>query len=331
MSEMRRREFFTLLGGAAIAWPLAARAEQSGRVRRIAVLMTSAEDSDGRHRLTAFQKALREHGWLDGANLRTDIRWGAADIGRMRSQVADVLGTRPDAILATSGRLVRVLQEEAREVPVVFVGPVDPVGSGFVKSMARPGGNFTGFTSGETSLAGKWLEILKEAAPELARVALIFGPDNPSAAGVRKLLETAAPSLGVKLIATPIRTASDIESAVEAFSREAQGGLILPLDLTISVHLELVARLAGRYRCPAISGYPGFPAAGGLVSYGFDVADIYRRAASYVDRILRGEKPADLPVQAPTKYELLTNLKTAKALGLEMPPTLLARADEVIE
>ncbi len=327
---MRRREFITLLGGT-VAWPLAARAQQRDRMRRIAVLMTSADDADGEARLIAFQKGLQELGWRDGVNVRIDIRRGAADMDRVRADVAELLRLKPDAILATSGRVVSVLQGAARDVPIVFVGPVDPVGAGFVESIARPGGNITGFTSVETSFAGKWLEMLKEMAPQIARVGLIFGPDNPSAAGYRTFLENAAPSFAIKLIPAAVRSAADIESAVETFAREPNGGLILPLDLTISAHLELLAALAGRYRMPAISGYAGFAAAGGLMSYGPDVPDVYQRAASYFDRILKGEKPAELPVQAPTKFTFVLNIKTVKALGLFVPPSLLARADEVIE
>jgi putative ABC transport system substrate-binding protein len=229
---IQRREFITLLGGAAV-WPLAARGQQRERMRRVAILMTSVDDADGRARLVSFQKSLQVLGWSDGANLRLDIRWGAADMDRIRTYVGELLSLRPDAILATSGRVVRVLQKETRDVPIVFVGPVDPVGSGFVQSIARPGGNITGFTSAETSFAGKWLEMLKEIAPKIRRIAFFFGPDNPSAPGNQALLENIAPSFGVKLIPAAVRTAADIESAVQTFTREPNGGLILPLDETV--------------------------------------------------------------------------------------------------
>jgi putative ABC transport system substrate-binding protein len=274
---------------------------------------------------------LQELGWRDGSYIRLDVRWGAADMDRMRTYVGEFLGLRPDAILATSGRVVRVLQRETRELPIVFVGPVDPVGSGLVESIAQPGGNITGFTTAETSFAGKWLEMLKEMAPQIARVAFIFSPDNPSAAGNRSLLENIAPSFGTKLIPAAVRTAADIESAVHTFTREPNGGLILPLDETVSVHRELLASLTRQYSIPAISGYPAFVAAGGLMSYGPDLPNIYLRAASYVDRILHGERPGDLPVQQPTKYQLVINLKAAKALGLAVPITLQVAADEIIE
>lgn len=286
---------------------------------------------DGRARLMALQKGLQDLGWRDGDNIQLDIRWGAADMDRIHAYAAELLSLRPDAMLATSGRVTRVLQQQAPEEPIVFVGPVDPVGAGFVESIARPGGNITGFTSVETSVAGKWLGMLKEVAPQIARVAYIFGPDNPSAAGVQTLLQKVAPSLSIELIPVSVRTASDIERALYMLTRRPNGGLVLPLDLTVSVHRELLASLTERYGIPAVSGYPAFVTAGGLMSYGPDLPNIYLRAASYLDRILKGARPAELPVQEPTKFELVINLKAAKSLGLAIPQSLRATADEVIE
>jgi len=332
---MRRRDVIAFAGGvaasAALSRQLAAQQLQPERTRRIGVLMTSADDGDGRARLAAFRDALRALGWVDGANVRLDVRWGGADPDRLRSQVEELLKLKPEAILATSGRVTRLLQGAAADVSIVFVGPVDPVGAGFVESIARPGRNITGFTSVETSFAGKWLEMLTEAAPRITRVALVFAPDNPAAAAYRSLLESATSLLGITLIPEPVRTAADIASVVDRHAREPGGGLILPLDLTISVHVGLLSTLVAQNRLPAISGYPAFATGGGLMSYGPDLPHIYGRAAVYFDRILKGEKPADLPVQAPTKFELIVNLRAAKALGLTVPPTLLARADEVIE
>ena len=326
---MRRREFITLLGGAAAAWPLVVRAEQ--HTPRVAVLMASANDADGQARLMAFQKGLQELGWRDGENIRLDIRWGAADGDRILAYAEELLNLRPDAILAASGRVTRVLQQGAREVPIIFVGPVDPIGAGFVESIARPGGNITGFTSGEGSIAGKWLQMLKEVAPQTVRVAYIFGPDSPAAAGVQALLQNIAPSFGIKLVPAPVRTAAEIESTVYTFTRQPNGGLVLPLDNTVSVHRELLASLTKRYGIPAISAYPAFVAAGGLMSYGPDIPNLYLRAASYLDRVLKGAKPTELPVQEPTKYSLAINLKAAKSLGLTIPQSLRTTADEVIE
>jgi putative tryptophan/tyrosine transport system substrate-binding protein len=327
---MRRRAFIAGVGAAAFA-PFVAQAQQQARVRRVGVLMTSAQDADGTARLAAFQKGLQALGWRDGANMRVDVRWGAADTERIRAIAKELVGTRPDVILATSGRVVRILQGETRELPIVFVGPVDPVAAGHVASIARPGGNTTGFTSAEDSFAAKWLEILKEVAPAVKTVGFIASPDNPAAPRLQGVLQKTVASFGVRLIVEPVRNAADVERAVATVAREPDAGLILPLDLTISVYLPLLAELTVRHRMPAVSGYASFSAGGGLISYGPDVADTYRRAASYVDRILKGEKPADLPVQAPDKFQLAINLKTARTLGLAVPPTLLARADEVIE
>jgi putative ABC transport system substrate-binding protein len=328
---MRRRAFITLLGGAALAWPLAASAQQGERLRRIGVLMYWAEDdAEGQARLAAFAQALTQLGWSDGRNLRIDTRWATADdIGR---HAAELAALAPDVLVAAAGTSTAAsLLQATRTVPIVFVTVIDPVGAGLVASLAQPGGNATGFTLYEYSMSGKWLELLKEIAPRVTRAAVLRDPAVASGIGQFGAVQAVAPSLRVQLSPVDMRDAGEIERGVAAFARGSNDGLIVTAGALTIVHRELIIALAARHRLPAV--FPGrfYVAGGGLISYGPDLVDQFRRAAGYVDRILKGEKPADLPVQAPTKYQLVINLKTAKALGLEVPSSLLARADEVIE
>jgi putative ABC transport system substrate-binding protein len=331
-AKMKRREFITLLGGAAAAWPLAARAQQPDRMRRIGVLMNlPAEDAEGQARVAAFVAGLRESGWTEGRNLRVDTRWGGGDVDRIRRDAADLVALVPDVILATSGTVLPALLQETRTVPIVFVQVADPVGSGFVDSLARPGGNLTGFLSFEFGISGKWLELLKEVAPRITRAAILRDPAIPAGMGQFGALQSAASSLGVELRPVGVRNAGEIERAITDFASSANGGLIVTASQLATIHRDLIVALAARHRLPAVYSDRYFVIAGGLTSYGPNRIDPYRRAAGYVDRILKGEKPADLPVQAPTKYELVINLRTAKALGLQISDKLLALADEVIE
>ena len=329
---MRRREFITLLGAAA-AWPLAVRAQQPERMRLIGVLLpAAADDPEWQARVGAFLQALALLGWTIGRNVRIDIRWATTNAGEIRRHAAELAALAPDVILAGAGTpTVAALLQATRIVPIVFAILIDPVGAGFVASLARPGGNATGFMAYEYSMSGKWLELLKEIAPRVTRVAVLRDPDVASGMGQFGAVQIVAPSLGVELSPVDVRDAGEIERAVTAFARTSNGGLIVTASTWATRHRDLFITLAARHRLPAVYYGRFLPAAGGLMSYGPDLIDQYRRAAGYVDRILKGEKPADLPVQAPTKYELVINLKTAKALGLEIPPTLLARADEVIE
>jgi ABC-type uncharacterized transport system substrate-binding protein len=330
---MKRREFITLLGGAAAAWPFAARAQQPERMRRIGVLVSAVEgDPRGLESITAFAQGLAELGWTVGRNVRIEYRWGAGDLDRFRRYAAELIALSPDVVLASGGSIVGAFQQASRTVPIVFVTTVDPVGGGWVESLSRPGTNATGFASFEFSMSGKWLELLKEIAPGVKRVAVIRDPLVPAGSGGLAAIQTVAPSLGVELTPIGVRDAGEIEHAIAAFARGSNGGLIL-VGPTSSVqrHRDLIVALAARHRLPAVYANRQFVTGGGLISYAPDSVEQYRRAAGYVDRILKGERPADLPVQAPVKYELVINLKTAKALGLEVPPTLLARADEVIE
>jgi putative ABC transport system substrate-binding protein len=329
---MRRRAFITLLGGAAAAWPRAARAQQSERVRRIGVLMPlAADDAEGQARLTAFLQGLRELGWTDGRNVRIDTRWTAGKPDEVRKYAAELAALAPDAILTASSPALAALQQATRTVPIVFVSVIDPVGSGFVDSVARPGGNTTGFLLFEYSLSGKWLELLKQIAPNVTRAAVFRDTGNPSGNAQFGAIQTVAPSLGVEVSPVNLRDASEIERTVATFARSANGGLIVTGSASATVYRNLIIELAARAKLPAVYYARYFVVAGGLISYGPDFPDQFRRAASYVDRILKGEKPANLPVQAPTKYELVINLKTARALGFDMPAPVLARADEVIE
>jgi putative ABC transport system substrate-binding protein len=328
---VRRREFITVLGGAA-AWPLAARAEQRERMQRIGVLMGIADDAEGRVRMAAFRRELERLGWSIGNSLRIDERWAGADAASIKTHATELAAMKPDVMFVYGGLALRGLRSETgATVPIVFVGFIDPVREGAVASVAHPGANITGFTLFEYSISGKLLELLKEIAPGVARVALILHPNNVARAGLQRSLEAAAGALGVRSIVLPFADSAEIERAIGEFARQDAGGLVVPPDLGVVVHRDRIIALADRRRLPAAYAYPTFAAGGGLACYGTDIADLHRRAAIYVDRILKGEKPADLPVQAPTKYELVINLKTAKALGLEVPPTLIARADEVIE
>ena len=331
---MKRREFITLLGGAAaVAWPLAALAQQPDRVRRIGVLMASAaDDSESQARIAAFLQGLQQLGWADGRNVRIDTRWATTDADDIRRHAAELAALAPDVLVAATGTVTAApLLQATRTVPIVFVQVIDPVGAGFVVSLARPGGNATGFTIYEYGMSGKWLELLKEIAPRMARAAVLRDPAIASGIGQFAAAQAVAPSLGVELSPVDVRDAGEIDRAVTAFARSPNGGLIVTASALATRHRDLIIALAARHRLPAVYSYRYMVAAGGLASYGPDSLDQYRRAAGYVDRILKGEKPADLPVQAPTKYALVLNLKTAKALGLDIPTTVLSRADEVIE
>jgi putative tryptophan/tyrosine transport system substrate-binding protein len=333
MSSMRRREFITLAGGAAAAWPLVARAQQTDRVRRIgALLSTATDDPEGQARIAAFLQGLQQLGWADGRNVRIDTRWGgASDADGNRRYAAELVALAPDVILASGGSVVGPLLQATRTVPIVFTLTVDPVGAGYVASLARPGGNLTGFTGYEYGLSGKWLELLKEIAPRVTRAAVLRDATIPQGIGQFAIIQSAATSFGVEVSPIDVRDAPEIERAITAFARSANGGLIVTASGLAIVHRDLIITLAARHRLPTVYFQRFFVTSGGLISYGPDPIDPHRRAAGYVDRILRGEKPADLPVQAPTKYVLAINLKTAKALGLTVPDTVLARADEVME
>jgi putative ABC transport system substrate-binding protein len=326
---MKRRQFLRIVGGAASAWPFVAHAQQ--RVRRIGVLVGAGDSPQGQAWIARFRQEVQKLGWTVGHDVQIDVRWGGADIDYIRSSAAELVSSAPDVILVYSVRVLNAMRQATDQIPIVFIATSDPVGLGFAKSLAYPGGNLTGFMLYEVSVAGKLVELLKEMAPRLARMALLFNPENISAAGYRGSIEPVAKSLGVTPVWLPVRDAADIESAVGALAGEPGAGLVLPTDVTTVVHRDLIVSLAARHRLPTIYSFRADVASGGLMCYGPDTADLFRRASSYVDRILKGEKPAALPVQAPTKFELFINLKTAKALGLAVPPTLLARADEVIE
>jgi putative tryptophan/tyrosine transport system substrate-binding protein len=331
---MRRREFIILLGGCAAAtpWPLAVRAQQPSGMRRIGVLMNLAgDDPESTRRVVAFGQGLQELGWIVDRNVRIDTRWGAVDVDRSRSHAAELVALAPDVILASGTPSVTALLQATRTVPIVFANVIDPVGSGFAESVARPGGNATGFSMFEYGISGKWLELLKEIAPRVTRVAVLRDPALASGGGQLGALQAVASSFGMELSPVGVRDAGEIERVVAAFARGPNGGLIVTGSSLAVSHRNLIVTLAARHQLPAVYAQRYIVTGGGLISYGPDSIDPYRRAAGYVDRILRGEKPADLPVQAPTKYELVINLKTAKTLGLDVPPTLLARADEVIE
>jgi putative ABC transport system substrate-binding protein len=316
-----------------VAWPLAARAQQADRMRRVGVLLNRvADDPEEQARLAAFLQRLQELGWTDGRNVWIDYRWAAADPDRSRTYAAELVALAPDIILAAGSQSVAALQQTATTVPIVFANVVDPVGAGFVARLARPGGNATGFTPFEYSLSGKWLELLKEIAPNLTRIAILRDPGIATGIGQFAAIPAmASPSLGVELSPIDVRDGGKIERDIAALARESNSGLIVTASSGASVHRELIIMLAARHGLPAVYPFRYFVTRGGLISYGPDPTDQFRRAAGYVDRILKGEKAADLPVQSPTKYELAINLKTANALGLTMPPSLLARADQVIE
>ena len=329
---MRRREFITLLGGAAAAWPTAAGAQQPERMRRVGVLLPIAmDDADYQLWVGAFVKALEELGWIDGRNVRVDIHWATANATEIRKQAAELAALAPDVILAPGTSTVGPLTQATRTVPIVFPIIADPVAGGFVDSLARPGGNVTGFMLFEYSISGKWLELLKQIAPGVTRVAVLGDPDTATGPAQFGVIQAVAPLLRVEVSSFKKRDASEIERAITDFAQSPNGGLILTPGGPALAHRDLIITLAARFKLPAVYFDRAFVTASGLLSYGPDRIDLYRRAAGYVNRILRGEKPGDLPVQAPTKYQLVINLKTAKALGLTVPPQLLARADEAIE
>jgi putative tryptophan/tyrosine transport system substrate-binding protein len=330
---MRRRKFITLVGGAAVAWPLAARAQQPDRMRRIGVLMAVPEnDHEYQAFLAAFREGLQKLGWAEGRNIRIDTRWAALDAEAMQRFAKELVALQPDLIVSQSTPTTASLLQQTRTIPIIFALVIDPIGSGFVASLPRPGGNVTGFIAMEGSLAGKWLELLKEIAPRVTRVAFLFNPATaPYAEYFLNPFKAAAASFAVEGIATPVRDSSELESVVAAQAREPNGGLIVMPESFLNTHRVEITSLAARYRLPAVYAFRFFTEFGGLLSYGNDFIDNYRRAATYVDRILKGEKPANLPVQAPTKYELVINLKTANALDLDVSLRLQQRADEVIE
>ena len=328
---MRRRDFITLLGGAA-TWPLAARAQQPERMRRIGVLMhLSADDPEGQSRLAAFLQGLQEAGWAVGRNVNIDVRWAAGEPDRYSRYAEEIVALMPDVIVTSASHSIRAMQQATRTVPIVFVLVPDAVGTGIVDSLSRPGGNATGFTSTEFGMSVKWLELLKEISPKVTRVAVLRDAADPTSTGQFGAVKGAAPSFRVEISAIGVGSVEEIERGITAFAREPNGGMIVLAVPTTVIHRNLIIKLAAQHRLPAVYNSRYWAAEGGLVSYGADVLDQYRRTAGYVDRVLRGAKPADLPVQAPTKFELVINLKTAKALGLDVPPMLHARADEVIE
>jgi putative ABC transport system substrate-binding protein len=328
---MRRRDFITLLGGTS-AWPLAARAQQHERMRRIGVLMSlAAHDPTGQARLAAFLQGLQEFGWSVGHNVRIDIRWNTNNADDIHKFAAELVALAPDVILASGGTVAGPLLQVTRTVPIVFTETPDPVGAGLVETLARPGGNATGFTNFEYGMSAKWLELLKEIAPRVTRAAVIRDATIPAGIGQFAVIQSAAPSFGVYLRPVGVHDAGEIERGITDFTRGPNDGLIVTSSGLAIGHRDLIIALAARHRLPAVYPFRFYVTDGGLISYGVDSIEPHRRAAGYVDRILKGEKPADLPVQAPTKYELVINMKTAKAQGIDVPPTLLARADEVIE
>jgi putative ABC transport system substrate-binding protein len=330
---MRRREFLSLFAGATAAWPLAARAQSPpDRVRRIAVLMQYPEsDTEAQARLSAFRGGLHDLGWDEGRNVRIDYRMDAGDLESIRRAATELVALAPDVILANGGSILGPLQQVTRTLPTVFVSVVDPVGAGYVQSLARPGGNATGFTQFEYGIAGKWLEMLRQVSPHVTRALVIRDPSQTAGIGQFAAIQAVAPAFGVELSPVDVRDLNEIERSIAAFAQTPNSGLIVVVSAVALIHRGQIARLAAEHRLPAVYPQRPFVASGGLVSYGPDLVDPYRRAAGYVDRILKGERPADLPVQAPTKYELVVNLTTAKALSLDLPPSLLSIADEVIE
>ena len=327
---MRRRDFITLLGSVA-AWSLAAHAQQPERVRRVGVLIGVEDDAEGKARLAAFRKGMQDLGWNEGQNVQVDVRFTGGIADRARVYAAELIRSAPDVILANTSTVVAALKERTTTIPIVFAQVVDPVNSGFVDSLSHPGGNITGFVSLDFGIGAKWLEILKQVAPQVTRVGVLRDASIPGGTGMMGAIQAATSSFGVELKALDVRDAATIERGLSAFARGPNGGLIVPSSPAASVHHELIVGLAARFRMPAIYPYPFFVRSGGLLSYGIDNHDLWQKAAGYVDRILKGANPAELPVQEPTKFVLAINLKTAKALGLTVPPSLLARADEVIE
>jgi putative tryptophan/tyrosine transport system substrate-binding protein len=331
---MQRRDFITLVGGAAAAWPLVLNAQQPGTVRRVGVLFGSAEgDAQAVTELAVFTKALQELGWTEGGNIRIETRWAASDVDRMNTFAKELVGLRSDVIVGQTTQVVAALHRETRTTPIVFAAVADPVGSGFVASLPHPGGNVTGFINIEASLSGKWIEVLKEIFPGVSRVAILFNPDTAPVSYFLQPFEAAARSSAVDPIAAPVHTAADIERFFADLGDRPKTGVVLLPDIFTGqrANLDLIVSLAASHRVPTVYPYRYMVAAGGLISYGVDPVDLFRRAPTYVDRILKGANPADLPVQLPTKFEMTINLKTAKSLGLDVPATLLGHADEVIE
>ena len=328
---MRRREFLGLAGFVA-AWTRVAHAQQPNRTRRVAILMPYPEsDQEVQARVAAMRTELRKLGWSEGENLHIDERWATDNLDRLRADAADLVKLGPDVIFITGGRVVPIVRQQTRSIPTVFVGVTDPLGQGYVESLARPGGNITGIASPEYSVVYKLLELLKEIAPNVQRAALVSNPENTSTVFYRRHFEAAAPALGVQPVIMPVQRPADIERAFETFAQQPHGGLVFPSDLTLLAHRQMVTALALRHRLPAIYSDRAMVTSGGLASYSADRTTMFQQGAVYVDRILRGEQPGDLPVQQPTRYELVINAKTATALGLDIPPGLLARADEVVE
>jgi len=329
---MKRREFIKVIAGSIAAWPLAARAQQGERMRRIGVLMpTGEDDAEGRARAVAFVDGLREAGLTEGRNVKLDYRWGGTNVEHLRTLASELVALKPDVLLAGSSPPLAALRRATTTIPIVFVLVSDPVGQGFVESLARPGSNITGFTNFEFSMVGKWVELLKEIAPRSKRIAVIFNPETaPYTQRYLHPFEDAARSFAVEPVTAPVHSDTEIESVIAALA-QSEGGMIVMTDPFTAVHRKIIVSLAARYRVPAVYPYHFFTVEGGLMSYGANVPDLFRRSASYVDRILSGVMPRDLPVQQPTKFEFVINLQTAKSLGLEIPPTLLARADQVIE
>jgi putative ABC transport system substrate-binding protein len=328
---MNRREFITLLGGAAATWPLPARAQQPERIRHIAVLMGAGDDPQGQSWIAGFQQRLAELGWLDGRNVQVDVHWGGADMDYIRRTAAELARSKPDVIVPYAIRVLNAVREATRDIPVVFLATSDPVGLGFVQSLARPGGNLTGFMLYEVSVAGKLVQFLKEIAPHVLRVALLASPDNLSVTGYWKSIQEVSRTLGLDPTYFRVRNVADIEAAIPDFAREPNGGIVLPPDVTTLTHRDVIIALTARHQLPTIYSFRADVRRGGLMCYGPDTGDLFHRAASYVDRILKGEKPADLPVQAPTKFELAINMRTANALGLNVPTQMQLIVDEVIE
>jgi putative ABC transport system substrate-binding protein len=325
---MRRRQLIALLG-CAVAWPLPVRAQQ--RLRRVGVLVGTSDDAQGRSWMAAFQQKLEGLGWVDGRDIEIDLVWGGADINHIRASAAKMVGSKPDAIFVYSVRVLNLVRQATREIPVVFIATNDPVGLGIVQSLSHPGGNLTGFMLYEVSVAGKLVELLKELVPSLARVAMLFNPDNSSAMPYWRLIQTIAHANGIEPLSFAVSDAPSIEKAIGSFTREPNGGVVLPPGVTTTAYRDWIVAVAARHRVPVVYSFRSVVAGGGLISYGPDTADLFLRAAFYVDQILKGSKPSELPVQAPTKFILAVNRKTAQSLGLKVPITILLRADEVIE
>jgi len=328
---MQRREFLSILGSALAAVPLTAHAQEAGRIRRIGVLIGLADDAQGQAALAALLQAFQQLGWVDGRNVKIDCRWGEGNADEARKHAAELVGLAPDVMMATGGASVGALLQATKTIPVVFANVPDPVGSGFVESLSRPGGSATGFVQFEYSLSGKWLELLKRIAPDVKNVAILWDPTIVAGIGQFAVIQSIAPSLGLEVRGVNVRDAAGIQRSLEAFVDLPNGGMIVTASALAIIHRDLIVDIAARHRLPAVYFQKTFVTAGGLISYGADFIDQYRRAAGYVDRILRGEKPGDLPVQAPTKYELAINLKAAKAQGFSVPTSILTGADEVIE